>query len=327
MVATQAAATLLWCLMTGDPANAGAPTPKTEVAPKPAAPKAATSGLGSIGLPHYQAPPAYSVDLVIKSPKADMVMKRFIDQGRIRTEMTHEGMDVVMIEMGDEKGTSLILMPKEKRAIKQSREGMMAMAGEMSKTKLEEAAKESPEPDAKVDDLGEETIDGKVVRKLRFTMPEGSSIGWFDKATGAPVRMEAAADGETAVIEWKDYQVGPQGEKLFETPKGYDVMDMDEMMSRMKDMGGVGGMKGLMGGVGGAGGMSGMMAGMGGMGGLNGMAGSMGQNFGQNMGGGLGASLGGALGGPLGAVAGRYLGGRIGGMIGRKTAQAVTPGK
>jgi hypothetical protein len=246
-----------------------------------------------------------------------MVMKRFIDQGRIRTEMAGAGMDVVMIEMGDAKGTSLTLMPNEKRAFKQSREALESMVGEKTKQQVKEGEAEeadAPPPDVKVEDLGDEMLDGKAVKKLRITVPEGASIGWFDKATGAPVRMEGVVGGETAVIEWKDYKVAPQPAKLFEAPKDYELTDMDEMMSKMKGMGGMGGMKGMMGG-------------MGGVGGMNRMMGGMGQNMGQSMGGSLGASLGGSLGGPLGAVAGKYLGGKVGGMIGKKTAEAVTPGK
>ncbi len=286
--------------------------------PKAVGAKANTGGLASIDLPHYVAPDAYSVDLVIQSPKANMVMKRFIDHGRIRTEMNASGMDVVMIEMGDARGTSLTLMPKEKRAIKQSREGMASQMGDQAKAGVKgaesEGAPQAP-PDMRVEDLGDETLDGKPVKKVRISQPEGSSLGWFDKVTGAPVRMEGTVDGETAVIEWKDYKVAPQPAKLFEAPKEYDLTDMDEMLSKMKDMGGPGAMKGMMGG----------MPGMGGMG-VKGMMGGMGQSLGGNLGGSLGGTLGGALGGPLGALAGQYLGGKVGGMIGRKAVAAVTPG-
>jgi hypothetical protein len=291
----------------------------TEAEPKPAVPKAPSGSPAPVDLPHYVAPPAYSVDLVIHSPKANMVMKRYIDQGRIRTEMSGSDMDMVMIEMGDAKGTSLMLMPKDKRAIKQSREGMASLTGGQTAADGKHPATESaaePPSDMRVEDLGDETLDGKAVKKLRVSLPEGSSLGWFDKTTGAPVRMEGTVDGETSVIEWKDYKVGAQPAKLFEAPKDYELTDMDEMMSKMKGMGGMGGMKGLMGG----------MPGMGGISGVKGMVGGMGQNLGGNLGGSLGASLGGALGGPLGAMAGKYLGGKVGGMIGRKAANVVTPG-
>jgi hypothetical protein len=251
--------------------------------------------------------------MVIHSPQANMVMKRFIDKGRIRSEFTGGAEDVVMIEMGDEKGTSLMLMPKEKRAMKQSRAALESAVDDKMKKKMKgaEANEAVAAPvDVKIEDLGDETLEGRTLKKLRMTVPDGTALGWFDKATGAPARMEGTVKGETTIVEWKNYKVGPQLASLYEVPKGYELMDMDEMMSKMKGMGGMGG-----------------MAGMAGMGGAGGMVGGMGQSMGQNIGGSMGASLGGALGGPLGAMAGQYLGGKVGGMIGKKAANAVTPGK
>src|SRR5258706_5255329 len=196
-------------------------------------------------------------------------------------------------------------MPGEKRAMKQSR---AAAEGLAPKRKAAAGGVEAtPAPEEKIEDLGDDTLDGRAVHKLRMTVPDGSSLGWFDKASGAPVRMEGTTKGDTTVIEWKNYKVGAQPAKLFEAPRDYEVTDMDEMMEQMKGMKGMGGM------------------GMGGM--MGGMAQGMGQGMGQSMGAGLGASFGGAMGGPLGAMAGHYLGGKVGGMVGRKAAAAVTPGK
>ena len=50
-----------------------------------------------------------------------IAMDRMVDHGKLRTDMSVEGKSFVMIEAGDEKGTSYMLMPEEKRAIKQSR--------------------------------------------------------------------------------------------------------------------------------------------------------------------------------------------------------------
>ena len=285
------------------PAARGAEAPKAGTT----APAPAKAAHGTIGLPNYKEPAAYSVDMVVHSPKADMVMRRFIDSGRIRTEISGSGEDVVMIELGDEKGTSLMLMPKEKRAMKQSRAAMESAAPKKLKAAEVEGAPPAP-ANVTIEDLGEATLDGKVVKKLRMTMPEGSSMGWFEKSTGAPVRMEGTVNGETTVVEWKNYKVAPQPAKLFEAPKDYELTDVDEMMEKMKGMGGMG-----------------AMGGMGGMAG--GMAQGMGQSMGQSLGSSLGSSLGGALGGPLGAMAGQYLGGKVGGMVGKKAMAAVTPGK
>ena len=344
---------------TVSPVHAAKPVaPKLESKPTAPVKHAPTLGstLGSMGsgssgflkaagidLPEYVEPPAYSVDLVIHSSEtAEMVLKRFVDGGRIRTDISAQGQDISMIEMGDEKGTSYTVMPKEKRVVKQSREAMSEFAESVAKQQPQAKQETSPTPEAnvKVVDLGEETLNGHAARKLRMSSKDGSALAWFDKATGAPLKMESTNDGKTSSIEWRDMKVGAQSPKLYEVPKGFEVTDMDEMMAKMKGMrasggGALGGMAGMggMSGLPGMGGMAGMggMGGMGGMsgmgGGLNGMAGGMGANFGSQMGGQLGGTLGASLGGPLGAIAGHYIGGKIGGMIGRKTAQAIVPGK
>jgi hypothetical protein len=295
-------AALLLAIVAAAPIARAAGVPK----PEPTAPLPGRAVAAPVGLPAYQEPAAYSVDMLIHSPKADMVMKRFIDGKQIRTEISGGGEEMVMIELGDEQGTNLMLMPKEKRAMKQSRAVMETAAPKKAKA-IEAKSAATPAANLAIEDLGDDTLGGKAVKKLRMTLPEGSSLGWFDKATGAPVRMEGTVDGETTVVEWKNYKVAPQPAKLFEAPKDYELTDMDEMMKQMKGMGGMGG--------------------IGGMGGVGGMMGGMAQNMGQSMGQSMGSSLGASLGGPLGAMAGHYLGGKIGGMVGKKAVAAVTPGK
>lgn len=305
--------------------------PPKAKAPMTAGMQPSLPSLPGIDLPAYTPPESYSVDLVIHAEGQDMTMKRFIGGGRIRSEMSAQGQDMVMIEANDEKGTTYMLMPGDKRAIKQTRAAMEELADKVNakEAMVEQGAKsesESAAPaDLKVEDLGDETIDGHAVKKLKFAMSDGDALGWFDKATGAPVKMESNAQGHHATLEWKHYAPGPQPDKLFEIPKGYEVTDMDEMMSKMKSMKGGMGMGSVMSGLAGGGVAGAMGGGMGGM--AKGMAGNMASNFGSSMGGSFGASLGGALGGPLGAIAGQYIGGKVGGLIGKKTADAVIPGK
>ena len=223
-------------------------------------------------------------------------MKRFVDHGRSRTEMASEGHSFVMLEMGDEKGTSYTLMPEEKRAMKQSREEMKAVSPKPTAAKgskdadtKESTATAAPPPEIQAEDLGDETLEGRAVKKVRMTYGKDAQdvMGWFDKATGAPVRMESLVDGKKAIIEWKNRKVEAQPAELFAVPKGYEVTDM------------------------GAGSMAKGVAG--------GMAQGMAQGFGAN----LGATLGASIGGPLGGIAGQFIGGKIGGMIGKKAANAI----
>jgi outer membrane lipoprotein-sorting protein len=294
------------------PAIVGAGDSKKPAA-KPAAKSASVdamatpAGVAALGLPQYTPPPSFSVDLVIKTEGHDMTMKRYIDNGKIRTELDTEGQQMVMIEMGDEPGTTYMLMPEQKMAMKQSRAAMEEAMKKMNKKGLDEAqAKgEAAAAEVKLEAAGEETIDGRAAKKIRMVTPEGTVFGWFDKESGAPMRFESTAEGKKSTIEWKNFKPGPQPAALYEVPKGYEVRDMDEMTKQMGSMGGMG--------------MAGTMAG--------GMATGYAQSMGSSMGSSLGGALGASLGGPLGMVAGQYIGGKLGGMIGHKAADMVIPGK
>ena len=194
-------------------------------------------GMSAIGLPNYVQPAAFHEDLVITNEGKPMTMKRFVDHGKIRTEIEAEGHDLIMIETGDSKGTMYTLMPEEKRAMKQSVQAMK------EKVKMPEASNAgdapAPPPDMKVEDLGDETLEGKAVKKLRMVTGkagDGDVLGWFDKTTGAPVRMETMVQGQKSTIEWKNRKAEPQPAELFGVPKGYELMDMDEMMKKMGGM-------------------------------------------------------------------------------------------
>ena len=303
----------LACLFTvaGSPVRAAAdpPAPR-EAATSPARepqPVAVAAPWEKLGLPRYTPPAAYSEDLVITTEHQSVTMKRAIDHARTRTEFTAQGQHVVMIELGDDKGTMLTLMPEQKQAMRQSRASLQSLAG-MAGAKAEDtpaAASDAP-PDVKhtaretppgvtAEDLGEATLGGTAARKFRLTSEDGVVLAWFDKATGAPLRMESTVEGKPAVMEWKHRSLVAPPPSMFEVPKGYQVQDMDELMAKMNAMGGTSGM-------------------------AQGMLSSMGQGMGANLGASFGAGLGASLGGPLGAMAGHYLGGRIGGMLGGKAA-------
>jgi hypothetical protein len=229
---------------------------------------------------------------------------------------------MVMIERADEPGITYNLMPSEKMAMKMNAAKMTEMAGKSAKQ-----LDAPPEPESQVapviEKVGTETIDGRAATKFKVSAEGHTALMWFETATGAPLRMEA----EEARIEWKNLEVKPQPAKLFEVPKDYQLIDMDEQMKQMEKMrGSMGGaaLGGLPGGMG-AQALGGLGGGMGGNLSLEGMAGGyggqMGSNFGQQIGSGIGASFG----GPIGAMAGGYIGGKVGGWLGKRVATAVTP--
>jgi len=289
----------------------------------------AKGGPDAVQLPRYTPPDAYSEDLVVNSQGKTFVIQRFVDHGKVRTEMNMEGKSFVMIETGDEHGTTYTVMPDMKMVMKQTSQTMETaseMAGHPNKAQ-EHAEKElkkhgekgsgenaeqampgseghgpeTPPANMKVEDLGQETIGGLAAKKFRMTSPDGDAVGWFDPATNAPMRMEGVVNGQKQSIEWKNRKTGSQPSDLFQIPKDYKVQDMDAMMAQMKSaeaMGGAGNM-------------------------MKAMAGGMGQSMGSSLGGSLGASLGGAVGGPLWSMAGQYIGGKIGGLLGRKAGSAL----
>jgi len=277
----------------------------------------------AVSLPTYTPPDAYSEDIAVTSAGKNFTIHRFVDHGKLRTEMAMEGKTFVMIETGDDKGTTYTVMPEMKMVMKQTShttEAAMAMSGHADKDKakahLEKESKEragststsvpaaspngAPPANMKVEDLGQETVNGVAAKKYRMSSPDGSAVGWFDPATGAPIRMESIVNGATQSLEWKNRKVGAQSADLFQVPKDYKVQDVDEMMAKMQAAQAQAGGNAMS-----------MMAG--------GMAQGMGASFGSS----LGSSLGGAIGGPLGAMAGNYIGGKVGGFLGRKAASAL----
>ncbi|MEP7027600.1 MAG: hypothetical protein ABI960_03305 [Candidatus Eisenbacteria bacterium] len=260
----------------------------------PAAPVRPAPVAARVDLPHYTPPPAFSEDLVITTEGRTIVMKRAIDSGRTRTEMAFDGNAMVTIEAGDEAGTTYMLMPDQKRAMKMSRGAVVAEAKKHEGQAPPDSVQAAPA--YRAEDLGEETIDDVVTRKMRLITDEASVLAWFDKASGAPVRMESTSEGKPVVMEWKARKAGAQPAELFEVPKNYELTDMDEMKKKMGSMGGMGGLGGM---------AKGMGAGMAG-----GMLGGMG--------GGIGGQLGGMIGGPMGSIAGRYIGGKIGNALAHK---------
>lgn len=315
------------CALAGGARAADPPSASPRAAKAPA-PKASPAGTmnpiaAAAGLPAWTPPETYSVDMVMQGGGETFTMKRFISGERVRTEIAADGQNIVMIELGDEAGTNYTLMPGEKRAMKMSRAKMMEAASGMAP---EAAAKdEGAPPDAKIEPLGDDTINGVAAKKYRITSDGGTVLAWFDAATSAPLRMASKVEGKDSVIEWKNLNVAPQPAKLYEIPKGFEVTDMDEMMAKMKSMKGGPGMGG-MGALDGLAGMAGLPSAGGMGGGLSGMAQGAGQSFGSEMGSSLGGTLGASFGGPLGSMAGSYLGGKVGGWLGAKAVKAVTPG-
>lgn len=253
-------------------------------------------------LPEWNRPAAYSVDLEMSSDGQTFTMQQAVDGARSRSRVLMDGREMIVLDLPDDGGTTYMVMPSEKMAMKQK-------ASDMAATADEPATKAAPESDVKIESLGPDPVDGAAAQKYRISSSDGVVLAWFDAGTSAPLRMESDAGGHKSVIRWKNWKPGPQKAELFAVPKDYEVQDLAEISRMMQSM--PGGMPG---------GMPGMSMPGGGMGGFAGQMGSQ-------LGGGLGSQLGASFGGPLGAAAGQYIGGKVGGMIGRKTAGATKVGR
>lgn len=171
-------------------------------------------------LPMWKAPPAYSVDLVMTAQDETISMKRYIDNGRIRSEVNTGGQTLILIEPGGSKHVMYQLVPDQKMAIK-------------------EAVPEGVIPDStaahpEVISLGKAVIDGIPTVHYRILDPNETVDAWFDAKTSAPVRMMSGPDSARTTIEWKNLVVAPQPAMLFVVPPGYRTVDMDSMLAEAR---------------------------------------------------------------------------------------------
>lgn len=278
------------------------------------------------GLPAWHPPAEYSEDMIMKSGDQTMTMHRHIQGDKIRTEMALEDEQLVMIEKG---GESYQIMPSHKMTMK------------MPASQMAPVDSSGPPPEVRIEPLGTEKLNGRDALKYRISSQGQDGLAWFDPTTGAPLKMQT----NDASIEWANFSAGTQATELFELPKDYQTIDLEQIQSAMGGAGaglptlppgaitnaqGAMSIKSAKQGPGGmpmpVGGPTGAMSGMGGAGGgVSGLAQQMGSHFGQSMGEKFGAGLGAQF-GPLGSTAGSYIGGRVGSWLGAHAAKMVTGG-
>lgn len=143
--------------------------------------------------------------------------KIYMDNGKVRSEITTHGMQVISIIRPDLKKMYTV-MPVQKMA--------MEMPYDPAKIKQRMPASEA---DGKVEVVGPDVVDGVACTKSKITSKEGKIFFyWVNASTLVPVKM-AAEDGAFTMI-WKNYQAGPQDASLFEAPSDYRLMTMPSGM-------------------------------------------------------------------------------------------------
>ncbi len=159
----------------------------------------------------------YSADITMKMGKGrdgnSMTMTGKVygtPEGNERREMDARGRKVITIRQGD---VTYILNPEEK-IYWESRGG-----------KKKDPERMMQEGDAKITDLGWETVNGIRAKKQRIEVMnrDGDRFvahRWVTKGN-VPVRMEGTSDGHRFQIDYTNIKIGRQNPRLFSPPRNY----------------------------------------------------------------------------------------------------------
>lgn len=154
--------------------------------------------------------------------------KYYISGDKLRMEM--ETMGMKMITIGNEQGEFYLYNPETKTAMK--------MTTPQTETELPNEWAQAAEDLAKYKVVGEEKKDGYDCLVVTTDEEGIQTKMWLRQDIGMPVRVEATLDeGETMVVEYKNYSIGEQPAELFEIPAGTEITtlpgmsDMSDMMS------------------------------------------------------------------------------------------------
>jgi len=179
--------------------------------------------------PPFELAKQYSADMVITSSAGQAITSKiYTDSGKIRTEMSTSGMQVVSIIRPDQQKMYSVMVAQKM---------VMEMPYDPEKMKKQMAAASGPE--GKFELVGPDPVDGVACTKYKVTTGDGKVMFyWIDTAQKAPVKM-AAEDGSFSML-WKNYKAGPQDAALFEPPADYQKMTMPSIPSAPGGPGGSG---------------------------------------------------------------------------------------
>jgi hypothetical protein len=165
-----------------------------------------------------QAPPPwapdkqFSTDEVVALQGGRMLAgKAYMDNGKIRTEISMQGMDMVAIIRPDENKMYSVL-PAQK----------MVMERALTPQQIKQISVLAPGADTKIDLVGPDAINGTPCLKYKMASDNKVFYWWINATTKAPVKI-ASEDGSFNTT-FTNYKVGPQDAALFEPPAGYQVI-------------------------------------------------------------------------------------------------------
>ncbi len=156
----------------------------------------------------------FSADQVITTKSGMTVAcKIYMNDGKARSEMNTQDMQVISIVRPDEKKMFMV-MPSQKMV-------MVMNLDEKTTAQINAATGD----DGKFETVGPETMDGVACTKYKMTTKDNKVFFWWvNTATKAPVKI--AADDGSITLDWKNYKAGPQDPALFEPPKDYQTVAM-----------------------------------------------------------------------------------------------------
>ncbi len=155
-------------------------------------------------------------DIVITAPGMETITtKMWVKQDKMRTEVSQQGEDVVMLVDYDE-GVAYMYMPDENKAMK------------IPLTQAPESVVEATQAIADYDYtvIGTETMDGKVCLVVEYSYDGVSAKAWIWKEHGFPIRIETTTAEGTTVAEFKNIDFSDIPDSMFELPAGVEIMEL-----------------------------------------------------------------------------------------------------
>jgi hypothetical protein len=142
--------------------------------------------------------------------------KMYISEEKVRMEM--ESMGMKMITITNAQDEMYLYNPDEKTAMKMT----------MPQDSVDPPNKwvDESEDISNYKVVGEEKKDGHDCLVVTSTVDNNTAKMWLRKDIGMPVRIEQTTSEGPIVIEYKNYQIGPQADSLFEIPAGTTITTM-----------------------------------------------------------------------------------------------------
>jgi hypothetical protein len=155
-------------------------------------------------------------DMVITSPAAQpMTTSIWVKKNKMRTEMTQEGTNTVLLMDIDAK-TMYMYTPAQKTALKLT-------WNPSTKSATDEAmAITNYSPTI----LGTETLDGKVCTVVQYTVSGQTTKMWLWKEHGLPIRVEATTPQGLMVMEYKNIEFVDIADSMFTLPADVQITTM-----------------------------------------------------------------------------------------------------